>query len=216
MQLFPIGSYFGADEPFRKLFTTTEVIFNSDRLKHLITKDSVLLFGGGEDIDPKIYGEEPHARTQKAFRHSTRDVREIECFKIGKEVGAKMLGICRGAQLLCALSGGKLVQHVAGHFGTHPVVTKTGEEYMTSSVHHQMMYPFGVKHQMVAWSKAPLSYGEYWMNPEKKLGELPVEPEIVYFPQTKALAIQGHPEFMNSTEPFVQYCQQLVQEYLIK
>lgn len=215
MRLFPIGSYFGADEPFRKLFSSTEIIFNPHTLKDLVTSDSVLLFGGGEDINPRIYGEEPHPRTQKAYRATDRDSREVACFKIGKAAGAKMLGICRGAQLLCALSGGKLVQHIGGHFGPHLITTKDGKEYESSSVHHQMMYPFKIKHQMIAWSKAPLST-EYWMNAIDKLPEIPVEPEIVYFTQTKALAIQGHPEFMQREEPFVAYCQQLVQELLLK
>jgi hypothetical protein len=40
------------------------------------------------------------------------------------------------------------------------------------------------------------------------------EPEIVYFPQTRFLAIQGHPEWMSAQPGFRKLCVDLVREYL--
>ena len=40
-------------------------------------------------------------------------------------------------------------------------------------------------------------------------------PEIVYFPNIRALGIQGHPEWMIGS-PFSQYCSNLIKKYLLK
>jgi hypothetical protein len=64
-----------------------------------------------------------------------------------------------------------------------------------------MMYPFDMessKYQIIGHSKYHLS--DKYLNGKDQNIELPsnfVEPEIVYYPETKSLCIQGHPE-MNS------------------
>ena len=42
-----------------------------------------------------------------------------------------------------------------------------------------------------------------------------VEPEVVMFPKIKALAVQGHPEWMDSKHPFVKYNLDLIKEKLL-
>lgn len=214
MKLIAVGSHYGAEEVFSPIFDSFRLFLTNHGMKEEITEDTVMLFGGGTDIFAGIYNEEPHRLNQVA--DTRRDQMEMAAFQMGREVGARMLGICRGAQLLCALAGGKLVQNVTGHSSGHEIMTNTGEIYRTSSVHHQMMFPFKVKHKMLAWSREPLS-DFYDLNNKTKLTELPVEPEIVYFPAIKGLAIQGHPEFMrHKNDPFVKLSQNLVKEYLFK
>lgn len=214
MKLIAVGSHYGVEEVFRPIFTDLRLFLTNHGMREEITEDSVLLFGGGTDIFAGIYNEEPHKFNQKP--DTRRDQMELAAFQMGKEKGARMLGICRGAQFLCAQAGGKLVQHITGHSGDHEILTNEGEIYRTSSVHHQMMFPFKVKHKMLAWSREPLS-DFYDLNNKTRLTELPVEPEIVYFPAIKGLAIQGHPEFMrNKNDPFVKLSQNLVKEYLFK
>ena len=124
------------------------------------------------------------------------------------------MGLCRGAQLACALAGGSLIQHVDNHGGgRHEVVNKDGEVFETTTCHHQMMNPWEIDHELIAWA-AP-SRSEQYIVQYEELINMPVEPEVVFFPKIKALAIQGHPEWMQSSEPFVQYCLNLVKERLL-
>jgi len=94
---------------------------------------------------------------------------------------------------------------------------------MTTSVHHQQLYPWDIRHELIAWADGLVGRdhsgedGELIQFPPQaydKEGRL-LEPEIVYFPQAKCLAIQGHPEFMSENDPFVKYCNHLIQERLL-
>lgn len=196
-----VPDYWSYAEPFLGIFATAKNIQDAD----------CLMLTGGEDVNPATYGE-PVGR----FTHfSNRDAYELTAFKAAQAKGIPTIGICRGAQLLCALAGGSLVQHTTGHKRAHPIVTKDGETYVMSSLHHQMMRPEKTEHVMIAWSKEALSSCYLDGNNEEIYGhEKPLEPEIVYFPKIKGLAIQGHPEMLPVNHPTVEYCNRLVREYL--
>jgi putative glutamine amidotransferase len=73
--------------------------------------DGLLLPGGG-DLDPAVYGRENTAsREIDPVRDASELAAAAACFAGGKPV----LGICRGAQLLCAALGGALLQDISGH-----------------------------------------------------------------------------------------------------
>lgn len=94
---------------------------------------------GGSDINPALYGQVPH-RTTRWLPH--RDAMEVEQYHKARRLGKKILGICRGAQLMNALEGGDMYQHVNHHHGHHKLVDRdTGEEKTVNSIHHQMMIP---------------------------------------------------------------------------
>jgi len=219
--LIRIGGCFGAANIYADLFDDTieiPVRGSSVHDLHQIKEGDVVMLGGGEDISPSIY------RTPRAWATSARDVPsvrdqlETSAFNQARKVGAAVYGICRGAQLVCALSGGVLVQHVTGHQQNHAIITKDGEEYITSSVHHQMMWPFDRvpmdQFELIGWSKETRSRG-YVFTDEDVRDKLSVEPEIIYFKESKSLGIQGHPEFMNINAPFVTYSRKLVRQYLL-
>lgn len=174
----------------------------------------ILILHGGADISPSIYGKTPNNLTQASTNLSDRDLTEVMLAKHAIKNNIPIFGICRGAQLSCALAGGTLVQHVTGHFaGGHAVETKDGQRYWTSTCHHQMMNPTGSKYELLAWS-AP-NRSTMYLGEEGEELEVTVEPEVVYYPEIKALAIQGHPEWMDRSTPFVEYCLSLVKEKLL-
>ena len=176
-----------------------------------------LVIWGGADISPTLYGSGVARYCGAGVQPSLGDRIEEGAVKAAIERGIPVIGICRGAQLVCAVAGGKLIQHVDGHAGgDHEITTDEGEKYMTSSVHHQMMYPWDVEHNLIAWSSVKRSkvYMTDVTDFDPVAQEKP-EPEIVWFPKIKALAIQGHPEFMRESEPFVQYCLKLVDQYIL-
>lgn len=157
-----------------------------------LTPNDILIIWGGSDIAPVLYNK-PASKWSGSDGLSSRDRVEWNLMQRAKQIGIPIIGVCRGAQMLCALAGGYLLQHVKGHGGYHVVETPTGYEFRTNSIHHQMMYPFDVKHEMLASIKTPLSNEHYDVDNKVEIAE---EPEFVYFPDVKGFAIQWHPEGM--------------------
>ena len=84
------------------------------------TLDAVdgLIFSGGEDLDPGLYGQQAHEKTTGIFPE--RDRAELELLRGALARDLPVLAICRGSQLLNVALGGDLVQHlpdVVGHDG---------------------------------------------------------------------------------------------------
>ncbi len=153
----------------------------------------VLVFNGGADIATKIYNEKPIFKGIPEH-YSRRDVHELELFD--KFKGQKfMLGICRGAQLLNCLQGGTLWQHVNNHQVDHKMVdTRTGDTFMVTSTHHQMMRPTKNAEIIGTAKQSTIKSADQaeWVGiPDKDI-------EVVYYPGV--LCIQGHPEYVPGTK----------------
>lgn len=181
-------------------------------------RPDIVLFGGGLDINPKIYHHENVASGCDGPEICRRDLYERTIWQTIKKLGIPSLGICRGAQLTCALSGGALYQDVSGHTSTHDIMFEDGSVMPITSTHHQMMLPFLTKHKVIAWSAERRSH-RYLIDvksKEAKEHKQPLtEPEIVFFPDTKALAVQGHPEYWDARNATVRKIRQIVNEFLL-
>lgn len=176
--------------------------------------DCVALWGG-TDIHPSYYKEKAHRFSSAPSFPSDRDIFEWKTILYCKKHNIPMLGICRGAQFLCIGAGGSLVQHVAGHGYQHYIDTIHNKLVYVTSTHHQMMNPYGIDHTLIGWSNpARASKYENGDGDEILIMRKQQEPEIVYFPQLRGLAIQGHPEYGNATEEFRTYCNDLIREFL--
>lgn len=172
------------------LFNDYVATKNPDDLK----EGDCLVVWGGADISPTLYNKEPSLRTYASAKLSSRDAIEWALMQRAKELNLPIIGVCRGAQMLCALAGGFLIQDVDNHFSHHDVTTFDGYEITVNSIHHQMMYPFDVKHEMLASCKIPRS--KHHLDVHDFL-EIKEEPEFVYFPEIRGFAIQWHPEIMS-------------------
>lgn len=174
----------------------------------------ILISHGGEDISPSLYGQRATDYTHADNWPSNRDQIEVSLMKRARELDIPVIGLCRGAQLLCAINGGILVQHVNGHSGTHPIKTYNNKVLMVNSIHHQMQYPWTgkCKHEMVAWSKQNLS--NTYIGEDEKLLEVDHEPEFIYYPESRGFGIQWHPEMMDSEAPATKFILQYIKEKL--
>ena len=72
-----------------------------------------VVFTGGSDLDPELYGQEAHAETFGIVR--LRDDAELALLRAALERDMPVLGICRGIQVLNVGLGGDLDQHLEGH-----------------------------------------------------------------------------------------------------
>lgn len=160
---------------------------------HNIEEASLVIFTGGADISPALYGEPTHATT---YPQAVRDDEDQHNFIKATSMGIPILGICRGAQLLCALTGGLLWQNISKHQGDHNITNKeTGEIIVTNSVHHQAMRPS--QEAIIHWESTHECLGTRWDHATKKFitEDVKTVAEIITIPRIKAVAVQGHPEF---------------------
>ncbi len=77
-----------------------------------------ILFAGGDDVDPKFYGEE--IAFDNVIVNTLRDEFELALAQLLKETDIPVLGICRGEQALNVAFGGSLYQHIDGHKQSEP------------------------------------------------------------------------------------------------
>jgi len=171
---------------------------------------SMVVFTGGSDISPRLYGQKLH-RTTTPWEE--RDKLEVDAFHVARSLGIPMFGICRGAQLLCALNGGKLWQNVS-HHGVNHMIYDAGLDKMfpTSSCHHQMCRPDLDKTDVLGWAYHQTDIFEDDSTTIEEQGEFGTEPELMYHKNLNALAVQGHPEWMPADSPMVRWIQSFIKE----
>ncbi len=140
----------------------------------IIRQISGLIISGGDfDVDPKLYGEEPHPKLGQLNPLRTRyeSSLALEAFKRKLPV----LGICGGIQLINVLAGGTLYQDISSqhpnpiiHQQTHNKTEPShmikldtasrlyriiGQEQLAvNSTHHQAVKDIGRGFKAVAWS----------------------------------------------------------------
>lgn len=180
----------------------------------------LIQFTGGSDISPSLYSQPAHPRTYPA---PSRDDREIAVFKafVGKK---PMAGICRGGQLLWALNGGQLFQHVDNHSGKkHPLYSYDKEAFIcnATSIHHQMMMETDCtlkNAKVLAFARE--SFNKEWMKDEEsgiqsRRYDIPEDDlEAAVFINNKTLCFQPHPE-AHGGEECADYYFSLIWNYLV-
>ncbi|HET8929410.1 MAG TPA: gamma-glutamyl-gamma-aminobutyrate hydrolase family protein [Acidimicrobiales bacterium] len=75
-----------------------------------LARFDALMVTGGLDVDPALYGQEPHPET--GGFDTTSDRWEIALIDAARRVEMPVLAICRGQQLLNVAQGGTLHQHL--------------------------------------------------------------------------------------------------------
>jgi putative glutamine amidotransferase len=157
-----------------------------------------LILAGGRDVDPALYGAEPHRDTDQP--RTERDAFEIALARRAMERDIPVLGVCRGMQVMNVARGGTLVQHLPEHVGgdthrrslgtfdgnEHPVRLAEGSlaaraigalSHATLSHHHQGIDRVGDGLHVSGWSA------------DDELPEALEDPDLRF-----ALGVQWHPE----------------------
>jgi putative glutamine amidotransferase len=147
----------------------------AEREAALASMDGLLL-PGGADLDPALYGEEPHPTVAV---EGARDDLELAAWSAARERGVPVFGVCRGFQAINVFSGGRLVQHLEGHDSptdapeAHPLhldpasrlagILGETEPLLSTEVnsyHHQAVRPADLAPGLAASAVAPHEEGE--------------------------------------------------------
>jgi putative glutamine amidotransferase len=145
---------------------------NAETLLSVLERLDGILFPGGPDVDPRIYGEGVHSKTEV---NPGLDSVELPAARWAVTADVPVLGICRGQQLLNVALGGSLVQHIDHHRQrtfrhefSHSLRVQAGSRLAdllgdtnleVNSFHHQVVDRLGVGLKAVAWSPDGLVEG---------------------------------------------------------
>ncbi len=174
-------------------------IVSDEFIEVQIASVDAIVFSGGEDIHPSLYGSEVH---EKAHRiDPNRDRYESQLMKAALEANKPLLCVCRGMQLLNVVRGGTLCPDIHEtqesewtHWKTnepwksvHPVQIKEGHfaenvlgkgTIAVNSIHHQAVDRVGSDLEVVATSPDGIAEA------------------LAMKDRDNVLAVQWHPEFM--------------------
>lgn len=171
----------------------------------------IVVFGGGVDVDPAMYGELPHSTV---YPSRDRDKADSELYQKCYDLGIPMLGICRGAQFGHVMNGGKLFQHVDNHQGEHGMWLTEENRILRriSSVHHQMIIPTSKTRIL---GVTPGRSSRRYKTPTVYETSKNEDVEAFFYRDTCFLGIQGHPEYSGFTE-FRHWVMTAIKEFLVE
>ena len=176
------------------------------RVEAILDVIDALVLSGGGDIDPSRYDGKRHETNYSIDQE--RDTLELELARRVIDSSIPTLGICRGAQILNVVQGGKLIEHIPDEVGvkvlhrapprepvTHGIKLKTGsrlarilgrDQFDATSWHHQALRGAAAGFDAVA--HAPDGTIEAI--------EMPSHPWMI--------AVQWHPELSAASDPLQQ------------
>ena len=179
------------------------VVADEDVIRRQVELLDALIISGGWDVDPLLWGEEPHKTLGATL--PLRDRFDRLLIAAARQKGIPILGICRGIQILNVAGGGSLYQDVSEQPGctvrhwqpdhpsqpTHTVETVAesriralvGVSVVTNSFHHMTLKDVAPGYRVTARAKD---------------GTIEAIEETEGSP---VLGVQWHPEMMHRTSP---------------
>jgi putative glutamine amidotransferase len=167
-------------------------------LSAVVNHCQAIVITGGGDVDPDAYGGASTSSADLLMEvDPARDATEFAVVQYAMAQGKRVLGICRGAQLLAVVGGGTLVPDLIenglpGHWdeerqyeAVHPIAAEPGSLAagvlgtiaQVNSIHHQAIADPGQSVRPTAWSpdgvieaiEGPGLLGVQW-HPERMTG----------------------------------------------
>lgn len=173
-------------------------------LTQLVNICDGVLFTGGQDVQPALYGEKPLPLTGEVC--PARDAMEAALLPLVLEADKPVLGICRGIQFLNAALGGTLYQDLPAQ---HPAEVQHHQSLPYDAPSHTVtLVPGTPLHDLLGTDTLPANslhhQGVKMLAPS--LRAMAYAPdglvEAVWLPDRRFVwAVQWHPEFNWQTEP---------------
>ena len=186
--------------------------------QYLGVLDGLVLSGGG-DIDPLLFGQEPHQNLGSVDR--VRDEMELQLTQQALDQDLPILAICRGIQMLNVAAGGTIYQDIAaempqptlrhsqsgaGWYASHTIDIISESRLFqifdsptarVNSFHHQAVREIG--EGFIATAKAKDNVIEAIESPTRRFAlGVQYHPEMMW---------EHHPEVLNLFTAFLKACQ---------
>jgi GMP synthase-like glutamine amidotransferase len=191
-----------------------EFLVRSRCKKALTPEDAdMVVFTGGADVDPLLYGRTAHAKTNFS---ASRDKADLEMYKRCYDQGIPMFGVCRGMQFLHVMNGGALYQHVDNHYGDHRMYDAKNKQYLAkvSSVHHQACID-NTSRGMVSVGECSTSNNRWYDNNKRDAMLTTRDIEALWYPETGCFGVQGHPEYRGYEQFAAWTCDRLMDFFIL-
>jgi putative glutamine amidotransferase len=159
-----------------------------------------IVFTGGSDVDPALYGAVAHPET---FARPDRDAAEAMLMRAALDTDLPLLGVCRGMQLMAVVSGGSLHQHlpdVLGHDRHRDALSSSTPVAEGAGGHEVLLAAGSLAHRVLGGRTTVNSFHHQgvadpgsltavgWC-PQDRLIEVVEDPARAF-----ALGVQWHPE----------------------
>lgn len=199
--------YIAGDAYEERNFANFLIMSQCSRAKSPLEADLVV-FTGGPDVDPALYGAKPHKTTRFS---SQRDSEDIELYNLCLENGIPMFGVCRGAQFGHVMNGGTLYQDIDDHYGDHSIYDSSERMVISpvSSVHHQMC----VRNPDMEVIAESGKNTERWLDDTRFETGHHMGVEGFFYRDSCFLGVQGHPEY-RGYDKYAQWCLEKINKYI--
>lgn len=177
MNIYQIGNDEGVKSWLESRDHKVTCLKNPLETAELLPNPELVVFTGGSDVWPALYGE----KNTDSDVHIRRDIEEMIWFMRFRHV--LKVGICRGGQFLNVMCGGTMEQDHKYHAiaGLHDYYCDiTGRKYRVTSTHHQVMQT-GINGQLLGYASG--------MRDDINT------PECIYYARDNAVCFQPHPEY---------------------
>jgi len=183
------------------LFPLTD---DEESLVRLVSLTDGILFTGGQDVSPALYGEEP--LNDSVVCCPLRDRMEKQVLEAALNQDKSVLGICRGIQFINAALGGSLYQDL-------PLQHPSSAEHHQSAPYDLPSHKVSIKkgtplHDLLQTETLPVNSYHHQAVRELAPGLCAMAEsedgllEAVYKPDSKFFwAVQWHPEFSYRKDP---------------
>lgn len=163
-----------------------------------ISSADLIIFSGGEDINPRYYGV-PNKYSSYNYTRDEREFSIIDFIK-SKQTNKYILGVCRGFQLICASFGSPLIQDLylelqISHPYKHSLNFVTSDDIISRHLQGGMVN--SLHHQGCSSNYSPRNFSliAHYKGVAEILKSIPGSRNNFY-------AVQFHPEFMMDKEFF--------------
>jgi hypothetical protein len=183
---------------FRKWDVFKHIPFQDEKT---ISETEILVFPGGADLNPGLYGEKKHPTTSSSDKQDDTFLKAWNL--VVKNPKILKIGICGGGQFLNVMNGGKMFQDVDNHTRDHSCVylNTVGEtsSFQVTSTHHQMMRP-GREAELWGWAfESSYRDLENTIHRPTMFDHEGPDIEVLWYPKTSSLCFQPHPEYANDS-----------------
>ncbi|WP_085993319.1 gamma-glutamyl-gamma-aminobutyrate hydrolase family protein [Oceanobacillus senegalensis] len=173
---------------------------------------------GGDDIDPTLFGEEPHPKLGPII--PKRDQFEIELMKKMLDMDKPILGVCRGSQTLNIAAGGDMYQDIYAQMESE-LLQHSQRAPREHGSHYVDILGNSLLYQLVGQKKIRVNSYHHQANRDvsenyqiSALASDGVVEAIESKENTFVLGVQWHPEAMNDEASdkiylgFIEACKQ--------